>query len=256
MEVTTEIDKKNDGEASGGEEMNKLIRDKQQLEEEKKEQELKNIRLAKEKLEQEKREVKLLKEKEKIEDEMKEVKSDREKLIIDNTERTDYKRSSKESMDQFIQRRLDILRKGPFYEEEVKKIDNEKKKVEDEIEQNEEAINEINKTMPLRERVKDIIKKHGLTVTGIALCVGTIIGVIVSNLSSGLSAVAKATANALKGLGKKLAAILPGMIGAIASYIFKTAGEVVGFLGKHAWVLIVGVVVLMVSQLKKKLKSN
>ena len=36
------------------------------------------------------------------------------------------------------------------------------------------------------------------------------------------------------------------MIGAIASFIFKTAGNVIGFLGKNAWSLIVAVVLYLV----------
>ena len=50
----------------------------------------------------------------------------------------------------------------------------------------------------------------------------------------------------------KLGDILPGMIGAIANFIFKTAGKVIGFLGEHAWLLIVAVVLYMVEQFKKK----
>lgn len=82
----------------------------------------------------------------------------------------------------------------------------------------------------------------------------TIIGVIVSNLSSSLSNIAKDVGNGLKDLGKKLEKILPGMVGAIASFIFKTAGEAIGFLAKNAWLLVVGAVILAVEQLKKKKK--
>ena len=53
---------------------------------------------------------------------------------------------------------------------------------------------------------------------------------------------------------KKLGEILPGMIGAIASFIFRTAGEVIGFLAKNAWLLIVGLVVFAVEQFKNKNK--
>ena len=42
------------------------------------------------------------------------------------------------------------------------------------------------------------------------------------------------------------------MIGATASFLFKTAGEVIGFLGKHAWLLIVAVVIFIVEQFKNK----
>ena len=41
------------------------------------------------------------------------------------------------------------------------------------------------------------------------------------------------------------------MIGAIASFVFKTAGEAVGFLAKHAWLLILAAVTIMIEKLKK-----
>ena len=55
----------------------------------------------------------------------------------------------------------------------------------------------------------------------------------------------------MKAIGKKLGQILPGMLGAIVSFIFRTAGEVLGFLGKHAWLLIVVVVMYVTEQFKK-----
>ena len=87
---------------------------------------------------------------------------------------------------------------------------------------------------------------------GVATAVGVIIGVIVSSLQSGLTSVAKGVGNGLKALGKKLGQILPGMVGAIASFVFRTAGEAIGFLAKNAWLLIVGVVVYFVEQVKRK----
>ena len=115
-----------------------------------------------------------------------------------------------------------------------------------------ERVNE--RLLSLRDRVKEIFKKHGFTAIAVATAIGTVIGVIVSNLKAGLTKVAKGVGNGLKELGKKLGEILPGMIGAIASFIFRTAGEVIGFLAKNAWLLIVGLVVLAVEQLKKKSK--
>ena len=53
---------------------------------------------------------------------------------------------------------------------------------------------------------------------------------MVSYIKSGLSKVARGVGNGLKALGKKIGEMLPGLIGAIASFLFKTAGEVVGFL--------------------------
>ena len=60
----------------------------------------------------------------------------------------------------------------------------------------------------------------------------------------------KELAIGLKDLGAKLGQILPGMIGSIASFIFRTAGEVIGFLAKNAWLLIVGLAVFAVEQQK------
>ena len=113
-----------------------------------------------------------------------------------------------------------------------------------------ERVNE--RLLSLRDRIKEIFKKHGFTVIAVATAIATVIGVIVSNLKAGLTNVAKGLGNGLKELGKKLGEILPGMIGAIASFLFRTAGEVIGFLAKNAWLLIVGLVVLAVEQFKKK----
>ena len=106
--------------------------------------------------------------------------------------------------------------------------------------------------LPLRERVKAIFKKYGFTVFAVVSAVGVVIGVIVSNLSKGLTKLGKGVGNGLKVIGKKLGEILPGMVGAIVSFLFKTAGEVIGFLGKNAWLLIVAVVLYFVEQFKKK----
>ena len=123
---------------------------------------------------------------------------------------------------------------------------------EGKVETARERVNE--RLLSLRDRVKEIFKKHGFTVLAVATAIGTVIGVIVSNLKAGLTKVAKGLGNGLKELGKKLGEILPGMIGAIASFIFRTAGEVIGFLAKNAWLLVVGLVVLAVEQFKKKSK--
>ena len=111
-----------------------------------------------------------------------------------------------------------------------------------------EAENEhIEERMSLRDRVKLIFKKYGFTV----FAVGLVIGVIVSNLQKGLTSLGKGVGGALKTIGKKIGEILPGMIGAIASFVFKTAGEAVGFLAKHAWLLILAAVSIMIEKLKK-----
>ena len=111
---------------------------------------------------------------------------------------------------------------------------------------------ELEERVSLREKVKNIFKKYGFTVTAVFLAVGTVIGVIVDSLTKGLKTVATGMGNGLKELGKKIAGILPGLIGAIVSFIFKTAGSVISFLGKNAWLLILGVAVFMVERFQKK----
>ena len=116
-----------------------------------------------------------------------------------------------------------------------------------------EAENEIiEERMSLRDRVKLIFKKYGFTVFAVVSAVGLVIGVIVSNLKKGLTSLGKGVGGALKTIGKKIGEILPGMIGAIASFVFKTAGEAVGFLAKHAWLLILAAVTIMIEKFKKK----
>ena len=111
---------------------------------------------------------------------------------------------------------------------------------------------ELEERVSLREKVKNIFKKYGFTVTAVFLAVGTVIGVIVDSLTKGLKSVATGVGNGLKELGKKIAGILPGLIGAIVSFIFKTAGSVISFLGKNAWLLTLGVSVFKVERFKKK----
>ena len=116
-----------------------------------------------------------------------------------------------------------------------------------------EAENErIEERMSLRDRVKLIFKKYGFTVFAVVSAVGLVIGVTVSNLKKGLTSLGKGVGGALKTIGKKIGEILPGMIGAIASFVFKTAGEAVGFLAKHAWLLILAAVTIMIEKFKKK----
>ena len=115
-----------------------------------------------------------------------------------------------------------------------------------------EAKNEIiEERMSLRDRVKAIFKKYGFTVFAVVSAVGLVIGVIVSNLQKGLTSLGKGVGGALKNIGKKIGEILPGMIGAIASFVFKTAGQAVGFIAKHAWLLILAAVTIMIEKLKK-----
>ena len=104
----------------------------------------------------------------------------------------------------------------------------------------------------LLERVKDIFKKYGVTLTAIFLAAGATIGAVISALTRGLKATGKALGNGLKALGKKIASILPGLLGAIVSFLFKAAGQAIGFLAEHTWLLILAVVTFLFEKYLKK----
>ena len=138
------------------------------------------------------------------------------------------------------------------YEKQREQIDaNIEQQQQNEISRLEAENERIEERMSLRDRVKLIFKKYGFTVFAVVSAVGLVIGVIVSNLQKGLTSLGKGVGGALKTIGKKIGEILPGMIGAIASFVFKTAGEAVGFLAKNAWLLILAAVMFMIEKFKK-----
>ena len=141
-------------------------------------------------------------------------------------------------------------------EDQRENIDCDIEQQREEIENLERENEVIEERMSLRDRVKAIFKKYGFTAFAVLSAVGAVIGVIVSNLKSGLSKLGKGVGNGLKAIGKKLGEILPGMVGAIASFIFRTAGEAIGFLAKNAWLLIVAVIVYFVEKVKNKQKRK
>ena len=77
------------------------------------------------------------------------------------------------------------------------------------------------------------------------------IGVIIDALSKGPKSVANGVGNGLQELGKKIANILPGILGAIFSFVFRAAGQVISFLGKNAWLLIVTVATFLIDWVTK-----
>jgi len=106
--------------------------------------------------------------------------------------------------------------------------------------------------MPLREKIKEIFKKHRVTLTAILLAAGVSIGTVVSAVTIALKATGKAMASGLKKNGAKLGSLLPGLIGQVAQFLFNTAAKAVGFLAEHTWLLILAVVVLVFEKYIKK----
>ena len=106
--------------------------------------------------------------------------------------------------------------------------------------------------MPLRERVKEVFKKYGVTVTAIFLAAGVTIGAVIGAITNALKKLGTDLGNGLKTLGAKAASALPGLIGAIVSFLFKAAGSAIGFLAEHTWLLILVVVAFLFQKLMKK----
>ena len=107
-------------------------------------------------------------------------------------------------------------------------------------------------TLPLRERVREIFKKYGVTVTAIFLTAGITIGAVVGAITNALKSMGNQLANGLKTVGAKAASALPGLIGAIVSFLFKTAGQAIGYLAEHTWLLILAAVVFIFEKYIKK----
>ena len=110
---------------------------------------------------------------------------------------------------------------------------------------------ELEEGTSLRERVRNIFKKYGFTVSAVVLAVGKMIRVIVSALSKGLTSVVEGVGNGFKTLRSKIAGILPGLIGSIVGFIFRTAEYVISFLSKNAWILVIRVVMIMAERFQK-----
>ena len=104
----------------------------------------------------------------------------------------------------------------------------------------------------LREKIKEIFKKNGLTLAAILLAAGATIGAVIGAMTNALKKLGKGLANGLKTVGEKAASALPGLIGAIASFLFKAAASVLGFLAEHTWLLILAVVAFLFQKMMKK----
>ena len=113
-------------------------------------------------------------------------------------------------------------------------------------------IQEREEAMPLRERIKAIFKKYGVTVTSIFLAAGVTIAAVIGTITNALKKLGTELGNGLKTIGAKAASALPGLIRAVVSFLFKAAGSAIGFLAEHTWLLILAVVAFLFQKLIKK----
>ena len=113
-------------------------------------------------------------------------------------------------------------------------------------------IQEREEAIPLREKIKAIFKKYGVTVASIFLAAGVTIAAVIGTITNALKKLGTELGNALKTIGAKAASALPGLIGAIVNFLFKAAGSAIGFLAEHTWLLILAVVAFLFQKLMKK----
>ena len=134
-------------------------------------------------------------------------------------------------------------------EKEIEEIIEEKNEIQNEREIETERLSLRDR---LREKVKTIFKKYGVTVTAIFLAAGVTIEAVVGAITNALKSMGNQLANGLKTVGAKAASALPGLIGAIVSFLFKTAGQAIGYLAEHTWLLILAAVVFIFEKYIKR----
>ena len=121
----------------------------------------------------------------------------------------------------------------------------------------------LDKDTSLAEKIRTLFREHGIMITSILTAIGMAISVLVEALLPGGGGTAasggkpppkdekgvkewlrnklKALASLLGKLGVKAAEPLPGIIGAIISWILNRAKEVLGWVSQNLWALVVGV---------------
>lgn len=135
-----------------------------------------------------------------------------------------------------------------------------KEALRDQITSIKDTINRVlNEDTTLAEKIKTLFREQGITIASVLTAFGMIIAVIVEAVIPGGggtttpktppkdgNGVKDWIKKQLSNLGKllatlagKAAAALPGVIGAIVSWLLKTTGEVVNWFGEHLWALIV-----------------
>jgi len=162
----------------------------------------------------------------------------------------------KEELEKAQEKDLEIMNNkdaAPYEKDAAKeRVDWRDKEIRQVTAQLEEIGRDVTAEKSLCERVKDFFKKYGVTLTLIILAAGTTIGAVIGILTRGLKATGKALGKDLKDIGAKLASILPGLIGSIVSFLFKAAGQAIGFLAEHTWLLILAAVAFLFEKYFKK----
>ena len=195
----------------------------------------------------------------------------RKELMLDKrvlTERLDELRTKEDAikpMDELKQNKEELetkIAEDKRVIEDETTSPSERAAAEDRVAANEAELERINteievreRQRPLLERVKEIFKKYGWTLQALVLAVGVVLSALALAGLNGPKAGTKAVGQGLKTIGQKLGSLLLGLIGSIVSFIFKAAGQVLSFLGEHAWLLILAVVAFFMEKLLKKRRT-
>jgi len=124
----------------------------------------------------------------------------------------------------------------------------------------------LNDDTTLAERIRTLFREQGITIASMLTALGFIVSTIVLAVTGGggsfptpgpspsLEGAKEWVKKQLRKLGDwmkylagKAAASLPGIIGAIVSWLLKTAGGVAVWLAEHLWALAVGLIVAVVA---------
>ena len=134
-----------------------------------------------------------------------------------------------------------------------------------------ESINRIlNEDTTLAERIKTLFREQGITIASILTAFGFIISTIVlaitgtpgptpppppskdgSDAKTWIKKQLHHLSELLKKLGLKAVESLPAIIGTIVSWLFSTAGKVVGYMAENLWTLLVLVAGMLIAKIKK-----
>ena len=138
-----------------------------------------------------------------------------------------------------------------------------------------ETINKVLKEdSTLGERLKILFREQGITIVSVLTAIGMIIGVIVEAVipTGGAATPSKPPsqggvkewvkkqlhnlAKLLANLAGKAAAALPGVIGAIVSWLLSATGKVINWFGNNLWALVVLVVGLLYAAAKEYINKS
>ena len=132
----------------------------------------------------------------------------------------------------------------------------------------------LDKDKSLGERIRTLFREQGITIFSILTAIGMAIGVLVEAVLPGSTAAStahggeggdtpgsakewirnklKALASLLGKLAEKLGSALPGIIGSVVAWLLNHAKEVVGWISKNLWSLVLLCVWMVYDYMKKK----